>query len=317
MSERRTQGYRSRENRQEESGRKDSRGRDGGKGREDRRNREGLRGGEDGRNREWNKGREDNRNREDNKNNEDINENIVEGRNPVIEALKSGRTIEKVFVAKGTVEGSLKMIISMAKDKGIVISEVERKKLDDMSTTHSHQGVIAIASPFVYSTVEEIIDFAKQKEEDPFVVILDEIEDPHNLGSIIRSANVCGAHGVVIPKRRSALVTATVSKASAGAVEYTKVAKVTNINQTIKELKDKGLWVIGTDMDGEVCYNSNLKGPIAIVIGSEGKGISRLVGENCDGVVRIPMKGEINSLNASVAAGIIMYEVVRQRGSSK
>lgn len=229
--------------------------------------------------------------------------------------MKSGRTIEKLFVAKGTVEGSLKMIISMARDMGIVISEVDRKKLDDMSTTHSHQGVIAIASPFVYSSIDEILDSAREKGEEPFVVILDEIEDPHNLGSIIRSANVIGAHGIIIPKRRTAYVTAAVAKASAGAVEYTKVAKVTNLNQAIRELKEKGLWIIGTDMDGEVCYNSNLTGPVAIVIGSEGKGISRLVKENCDGIVRIPMQGEINSLNASVAAGIIMYEIARQRGS--
>lgn len=245
------------------------------------------------------------------------NENIIEGRNPVTEVLKSGRTIEKLFIAKGAVEGSLKMIISKAKDMGIVISEVDRKKLDEMSTTHSHQGVIALVSNYVYSTIEEILKSAEEKGEEPFIIILDEIEDPHNLGSIIRSANVSGAHGIIIPKRRSALVTATVAKASAGAIEYTRIAKITNLNQTIKELKEKGLWVIGTDMDGEVCYKSNLRGPIAIVIGSEGKGISRLVKENCDGVVSIPMTGEINSLNASVAAGIIMYEINRQRGSGK
>ncbi|MDF2674269.1 MAG: rlmB [Clostridiales bacterium] len=245
------------------------------------------------------------------------NENIIEGRNPVTEVLKSGRTIEKLFIAKGAVEGSLKMIISKAKDMGIVISEVDRKKLDDMSTTHSHQGVIALVSNYVYSTIDEILKLAEEKGEEPFIIILDEIEDPHNLGSIIRSANVSGAHGIIIPKRRSALVTATVAKASAGAIEYTRIAKITNLNQTIKELKEKGLWVIGTDMDGEVCYKSNLSGPIAIVIGSEGKGISRLVKENCDGVVSIPITGEINSLNASVAAGIIMYEINRQRGSGK
>lgn len=245
------------------------------------------------------------------------NENIIEGRNPVIEVLKSERTVEKLFIAKGAVEGSLKMIISMAKDKGIVVSEVDRKKLDDMSTTHSHQGVIALVSPYVYSTIDEMLELAGKKEEEPFIIVLDEIEDPHNLGSIIRSANVIGAHGIIIPKRRSALVTATVAKASAGAVEYTKITKVTNLNQAIKELKEKGLWVIGTDMDGEICYNSNLTGPIAIVIGSEGKGISRLLKENCDGVVKIPVEGEVNSLNASVAAGIIMYEIKRQRGSRK
>lgn len=248
-------------------------------------------------------------------NDNEPNENIIEGRNPVIEVLKSGRTVEKLFISKGTVEGSLKMIISMAKDMGIVISEVDRKKLDDMSTTHSHQGVIALVSPYVYSSIDEILEFAEEKGEAPFIVILDEIEDPHNLGSIIRSANVYGAHGIIIPKRRSALVTATVAKASAGAVEYTRIAKMTNLNQAIKELKEKGLWVIGTDMDGEICYDSNLTGPIAIVIGSEGKGISRLIKENCDGIVRIPMQGEVNSLNASVAAGTIMYEIIRQRNS--
>lgn len=245
------------------------------------------------------------------------NENIIEGRNPVIEVLKSGRTVEKLFISKGTVEGSLKMIISMAKDMGIVISEVDRKKLDDMSTTHSHQGVIALVSPYVYSSIDEILKLADKKGEAPFIVILDEIEDPHNLGSIIRSANVYGAHGIIIPKRRSALVTATVAKASAGAVEYTRIAKMTNLNQAIRELKEKGLWVIGTDMDGEICYESNLTGPIAIVIGSEGKGISRLIKENCDGIVRIPMQGELNSLNASVAAGTIMYEIIRQRNSKR
>lgn len=246
--------------------------------------------------------------------NNEENENTIEGRNPVIEVLKSGRTVEKLFVAKGAIEGSLKVILSIAKDNGIVVSEVDRKKLDEMSTTHSHQGVIALVSSYEYSSIDEMLKLAKEKGEDPFIIILDEIEDPHNLGSIIRSANVYGAHGIIIPKRRSALVTATVAKASSGAVEYMKIAKMTNLNQAIRELKEKGLWVIGTDMDGEICYESNLTGPIAIVIGSEGKGISRLIKENCDGVVSIPMQGEVNSLNASVAAGTIMYEIIRQRG---
>ncbi|KRQ86439.1 putative TrmH family tRNA/rRNA methyltransferase [Caloramator mitchellensis] len=241
-------------------------------------------------------------------------ENIIEGRNPVIEAIKSGRTIEKIYVSKGDVEGSIKMIISMAKERGIVISEVERKRLDEMSTTMAHQGVIAIVSDYNYVEVDEILKFAKQKNEDPFIIILDEIEDPHNLGSIIRSANVFGAHGVIIPKRRSALVTATVAKASAGAIEHTKIAKVTNLNKTIDELKEMGLWIAALDMDGENCYNKDLNGPLAIVIGSEGRGVSRLVKQNCDFVVKIPMKGEISSLNASVAAGVIMYEVIKQRG---
>jgi 23S rRNA (guanosine2251-2'-O)-methyltransferase len=255
--------------------------------------------------------------RDNSENRMEENENVVEGRNPVIEVLKSNRTLEKLYVAKGNVEGSIKVILSMAKEKGYVISEVDKRKLDEMSTTGSHQGVIAIVSPYTYSSIDEILEYAKQKGEDPFIIILDEIEDPHNLGSIVRSANVCGAHGVIIPKRRSALVTATVIKSSAGAVEHTKIAKVTNINQTIEELKKKGVWVAGTDMNGEVCYKANLKGPMAIVIGSEGKGISKLVRENCDLIISIPMKGEINSLNASVAAGIVMYEGMRQRESVK
>lgn len=244
---------------------------------------------------------------------EEFKENIIEGRNSVIEAIKSGRTIEKLYIAKGNLEGSINVVISKAREKGLVINEVDRRVLDDMSTSGSHQGVIAITSPYEYSTIDEMLDAAKAKDEPPFLIILDEIEDPHNLGSIVRSANSFNAHGVIIPKRRSAYITATVSKASAGAVEYTKIAKVNNINQTIKELKDKGLWVIGTDADGETCWSSNLTGPIALVIGSEGHGISRLVRENCDMVVSIPIGGEINSLNASVAAGISMYEVVRQR----
>lgn len=241
-------------------------------------------------------------------------ENKVEGRNPVIEVLKSERTVEKLYVAKGDIEGSIKMIIAIAREKGIPIIEVDRKKLDVMSESKSHQGVIALVTPYKYSTVDEILDIAKTKGEDAFIIVLDEIEDPHNLGSIIRTANACGAHGVIIPKRRSAFITPTVIKASAGAIEYVKIAKVTNLNQTLKELKDKGLWVIGTDMDGDICYKSNLKGPVAVVIGSEGKGLSRLVKENCDMVVSIPIIGEIESYNASVAAGIVMYEIMRQRG---
>jgi len=242
-------------------------------------------------------------------------ENIVEGKNPVIEALKSETTVEKIYIAKGTSqEGPVKLIYALAKDKRVPIIEVDRKRLDDMSVIKAHQGVIAIISPYKYSTVDDILNYAKEKGEDPFVIILDEIEDPHNLGSIIRSANVFGAHGVIILKRRSALVTPTVIKASAGAAMHTRVAKVTNLTQTIKDLKERGLWIIGTDMDGEVSFQSNLRGPIGLVIGSEGKGISRLVKENCDMIVKIPMKGDVNSLNASVAAGVVMYEVVRQRG---
>lgn len=245
------------------------------------------------------------------------NENLIKGRNPILEVLKSNRTVEKLYVQKGLSEGSIRMIISMAKDKNAAVTETEKRVLDEMAGDGGHQGVVAIVSPYTYSTVDEIINLAKEKGEDSFVIILDGIEDPHNLGSIIRSANVLGAHGVILPKRRSALITSTVVKSSAGAVEHTKVAKVTNINQTINELKEKGLWIIGTDMDGESCYKSNLTGPIAIVIGNEGTGISRLVKENCDLVVSIPVMGNIESLNASVAGGIVMYEIRRQRDSRK
>lgn len=243
----------------------------------------------------------------------DERENVVKGRNPVIEAVKAARTIEKLYVQKGINDGQVKLIISMAKEKNAAVSEVEKKVLDDIAGDGGHQGVVALVSDFVYSTVEEILASAKEKGESPFVVILDEVEDPHNLGSIIRSANVLGAHGIIVPKRRSALITATVAKASAGAVEHTKVAKVTNITQTINQLKKEGLWIIGTDMDGESAYKSNLTGPIGIVIGNEGSGISRLVKDNCDLIVSIPVLGEIESLNASVACGIVLYEVVRQR----
>lgn len=246
----------------------------------------------------------------------DVTEDIprLEGRNPVIEALKSGRTIEKLYVAKGAQEGSIRQIISMAREKGIVINEVDRIKLDSMSETKSHQGVIASVSPYKYIEVEEILDYAKQRNEQPFIIILDEIYDPHNLGSILRTADASGAHGVIISKRRAVGLTPTVAKASAGAVEYMKVAKVTNISQTIKMLKDHGLWVVGADMDGEKAYfEADLKGPIALVIGSEGEGMGKLVKENCDFVVNLPMKGSISSLNAAVAGAIIMYEISRQR----
>lgn len=250
--------------------------------------------------------------KEDNLNFE--SESLVEGRNPVLEAIKSGRDIDKLYIAKGEVEGSIKLIISKAKEKKIVIQEVDKRYLDNMSVTKSHQGVIAKASPYSYCEIEDILKVSTEKDEDPFIVILDEIKDPHNFGSIIRTANACGAHGIIIPKRRSVSVTQSVLKVSVGAAEGIKIAKVTNINQSIKELKEKGLWIIGTDINGEDYYKSNLKGPIGLVIGSEENGISRLVKENCDLVVKVPMKGTIDSLNASVASGIIMYEVVRQRG---
>jgi 23S rRNA (guanosine2251-2'-O)-methyltransferase len=244
---------------------------------------------------------------------ENVSEDIIIGRNPVIEALKSGKTVEKIYLQKDNIEGTLRVIEAMAKEKGIVTSAVDRRKLDEMSGYDSHQGVVARVTPFVYSTVDEILKVADEKGEDPFIIILDEIEDPHNLGSIIRSANVLGAHGVIIPKRRSALITQVVSKASAGATSYTKVAKVTNINQTIDYLKEKKLWIIGADMDGELCSKCNLKGSVAVVIGNEGSGISRLVKEHCDIIASIPALGDVGSLNASVAAGIIMYEILRQR----
>lgn len=238
----------------------------------------------------------------------------IEGRNSVLELLESERDINKILIAKGERHGSINKIITIAKQRKIVIAEVERQKLNAISETNNHQGVIAIVPPFNYVEVEDILDEAKAKKEDPFVLILDGIEDPHNLGSIIRTAETAGVHGVIIPKRRAASVNATVSKSSAGAVEHVKIARVNNINETIKYLKEEGLWICGTDGDAkDYYYNQNLKGPIAIVIGSEGLGMSRLVKENCDFLVKIPMKGKITSLNASVSAGIVIYEAIKQR----
>lgn len=245
----------------------------------------------------------------------DMRNDRLEGRNPIIEALKAGKTIDKLFVLKGKREGSIFQIIAMAKENGVVIQEVEKTKLDEMSRTHSHQGVIAFVSEHSYVDVEDILVAASKKGEQPFIIILDEITDPHNLGSVLRSANASGAHGVIIPKRRSVGLSAIVAKSSAGAIEYVPVAKVSNIAQTIDYLKKQGIWVIGTDADGsKVYYNTELKGPIAIVIGSEGEGMGRLVKEKCDYLVKIPMKGEITSLNAGVAAAILMFEVSKQRG---
>ncbi|MGF7058346.1 23S rRNA (guanosine(2251)-2'-O)-methyltransferase RlmB [Brassicibacter mesophilus] len=244
-------------------------------------------------------------------------ENYIEGRNPVIEALKAGREIEKILVAKGSNQGSVNKIVGMAKDKRVVIQYVEKNKLDSMSDTGSHQGVIAIASAHSYKTIEDIIKLAEDRNEDPFVIVLDEIEDPHNLGAILRTAECAGAHGVIIPKRRAVGLTPVVAKTSAGAIEYMPVAKVPNISAAIEGLKEKGIWVYGADMDGESNYfEKDLKGPIAIVIGSEGKGINRLVKEKCDFLVKIPMVGRVSSLNASVAASVLIYEVLRQRGSN-
>ncbi len=238
----------------------------------------------------------------------------VEGRNSVLELLESGRDINKIIVAKGEKHGSILKIIAKAKERKILITEIERGKLNQISQTENNQGVIAIVPPFNYCEVEDILADAKQKNEMPFILILDGIEDPHNLGSIIRTAETAGVHGIIIPKRRAASVNSTVSKVSAGAVEHMKIARVNNINETMRYLKEQGIWICGTDMDTEVTYTKqDYKMPLAIVIGSEGFGMSRLVKENCDFLVKIPMKGKITSLNASVSAGIIMYEVVRQR----
>ena len=240
----------------------------------------------------------------------------IEGRNSVLELLESDRDINKILIAKGERHGSINKIITLAKQRKIVIAEVERQKLNAISKTDNHQGVIAIVPPFNYASVDDILNVAKQKGEDPFILILDRIEDPHNLGSIIRTAETAGVHGVIIPKRRAASVNATVSKVSSGAVEHVKIARVNNLNETIKYLKEQGLWICGTDGEAKTYYyNQDLKGPIAIVIGSEGFGMSKLIKENCDFLVKIPMKGKITSLNASVSAGIVIYEAVKQRDS--
>ena len=238
----------------------------------------------------------------------------VEGRNSVLELLEAEKDINKIFVTRGEKQGSINKIIGRAKGKGIVLVEVDKSKLDEMSQTGNHQGVIAIVPPFEYCEVEDILDEAKSKNEQPFILILDGIEDPHNLGAIIRTAETAGVHGVIIPKRRAASVNSTVNKVSAGAVEHMKIARVNNINDTIQFLKDSGLWIIGTDGAAEnYYYEQDLTGPIALVIGSEGNGMNRLVSENCDILVKIPMYGKITSLNASVSAGIVTYEIVKQR----
>lgn len=244
----------------------------------------------------------------------------IEGRNPVIEALMSGENIEKIYIQKGNIQGSAQKIINLARKNRIQISEVDKNKLNAMSSTGAHQGVIATISPIDYVSVDDILNIAKEKGEQPFIIILDEIEDPHNLGSVIRSANAFGAHGVIIPKHRSASVTATTVKTSAGACFHTPVAKVTNLVNTMKELKKQGIWITGADMGGEKnIYSADLSGPIAIVIGNEGVGLSRLVREECDFIVNIPMVGEIESLNASVSASIFMYKVseIRCKGEKE
>lgn len=239
----------------------------------------------------------------------------IEGRNAVLEAFRSGKTIDKLFVLDGCQDGPVRTIIREAKKTDTIINFVEKERLDRLCGTGHHQGVVAQAAAYEYAEVDDILEVAKQKGEDPFVFILDEIEDPHNLGAIIRTANLCGAHGVIIPKRRAVGLTATVAKTSAGAINYTPVAKVTNISKTIEELKEKGMWFVCADMGGETMYRLNLKGSIGLVIGNEGSGVSRLVKEKCDYIASIPMKGDIDSLNASVAAGVLAYEIVRQRMS--
>lgn len=241
----------------------------------------------------------------------------IEGRNAVLEAFRSGKTIDKLYVLDGCQDGPVRSIVREAKKADTIINFVDKERLDRLSTTGHHQGVVAQAAAYEYAEVEDILNAAKEKNEPPFIFILDEIEDPHNLGAIIRTANLAGAHGVIIPKRRAVGLTATVAKTSAGAINYTPVAKVTNISKTIDELKKEGLWFVCADMDGDVMYNVNLTGPIGLVIGNEGSGVSRLVKEKCDFTASIPMKGDIDSLNASVAAGVLAYEIVRQRSKGK
>lgn len=237
----------------------------------------------------------------------------LEGRNSVLEALNHNKTIDKIFVKKGEIEGTLKVIVAKAIEKGIIVQEVDKLKMEQMKKTNNHQGVIALCPAHEYCDVYDILENARKKGQEPFIIILDEITDPHNLGAIIRTAEACGAHGVIIPKRRSASLTAIVSKTSAGALEYVPVARVSNISKEILKLKKEGLWIVCTDMKGTTYYDADLKGAIGLVIGNEGDGVSRLVKENCDFSIKIPMLGQIDSLNASVASGIAMYEIVKQR----
>ncbi|MBH1941588.1 23S rRNA (guanosine(2251)-2'-O)-methyltransferase RlmB [Mobilitalea sibirica] len=237
----------------------------------------------------------------------------IEGRNAVMEAFRAGKTIDRLFVLDGCQDGPVKSITREAKKHDTIISFVKKERLDQLSQTGKHQGVIAYAAAYEYAEVEDILKAAEEKNEAPFIVLLDSIEDPHNLGAIIRTAHQAGAHGIIIPKRRAVGLTATVARTSAGAINYLPVAKVTNLSATIEELKEKGLWFVCADMDGELMYNVNLKGPIGLVIGSEGEGVGRLVKEKCDYIARIPMYGEVDSLNASVAMGVLAYEIVRQR----
>ena len=244
---------------------------------------------------------------------EKTNENKIEGRNAVLEAFRSGKPVDKLFVLDGCQDGPVRTIVREAKKHDTLVQFVDKERLTQLSQTGRHQGVIAYTAAYEYAEVEDMLKAAEEKGEPPFLILLDGIEDPHNLGAIIRTANLAGAHGVIIPKRRAVGLTATVAKTSAGAINYTPVAKVTNLTKTMKELKEKGLWFVCADMGGESMYKLNLTGPIGLVIGNEGEGVSRLVKETCDFVASIPMKGDIDSLNASVATGVLAYEIVRQR----
>ena len=245
--------------------------------------------------------------------NKKVNENIIEGRNAVLEAFRSSKPVDKLYVLDGCQDGPVRTIVREARKHDTIIQFVEKERLAQLSETGRHQGVIAYAAAYEYSEVSDMLELARERGEDPFIILLDNIEDPHNLGAIIRTANLAGAHGVIIPKRRAVGLTATVAKTSAGALNYTPVAKVTNLKKTMEELKKEGLWFVCADMGGEAMYDLNLTGPIGLVIGNEGEGVSRLVKETCDFVASIPMKGDIDSLNASVATGVLAYEIVRQR----
>ncbi len=241
-------------------------------------------------------------------------ENKIEGRNAVLEALRAGKPIDKLYVLDGCPDGPVRTIIREAKKGDTIINYVKKERLDQLSETGHHQGVIAMAASYEYATVEDILEKAREKGEAPFIFVLDNIEDPHNLGAMIRTANLAGAHGVIIPKRRAVGLTPTVARTSAGAINYTPVAKVTNLKQTMEKLKKEGMWFVCADMDGTPYYQMDLKGPMGLVIGNEGEGVSRLIKETCDFVASIPMKGDIDSLNASVAAGVLAFEIARQRG---
>ena len=247
------------------------------------------------------------------KENKSENSLLIEGRNAVLEALRSEKPIDKIFVQDGCQDGPVRTIVREAKKRDVILNFVDKERLNHLSETGRHQGVIAYGAAYEYASVEDMLALAEKKGEDPFLILLDKIEDPHNLGAIIRTANLVGAHGVIIPKRRAAGLTAVVARTSAGALNYTPVAKVTNLKKTMEDLKEKGLWFVCADMDGDVMYDVNLKGPIGLVIGNEGEGVGRLVKETCDFVASVPMKGEIDSLNASVAAGVLAYEILRQR----